>query len=74
MIDIIHNLKISYHDIYKDIDYFINVTKLYSQKNMKLYKIIPSKQIIMTKPKERYVIDVTYIPIDLINNKKIFIF
>ena len=41
---------------------------------MKLYKRIPSKQIIMTKPKERYVIDVTYIPIDLINNKKIFIF
>lgn len=26
------------------------------------FKLIPAKQIIMTKPKQRYVIDLTYIP------------
>ncbi len=40
------------------------------QKNIKLYKRVPSKQIIMSRPKERFVIDITYQAIELTKNKK----
>ena len=55
MIDKIHELKIFYHGLYKDIDYIINIFEICEQKNIKLYKRMTCKQIIMTKPKEHYV-------------------
>lgn len=56
----IKEIKIFYHGIIKD--------------NIKFYKRVPSKLIVLFNPKERYVIDITYIPIDLLSNKKMFKF
>ena len=40
------------------------------QKNIKFYKHQQCKQIFMTHPKERYVIDLAYLPEQLCTNNK----
>ena len=50
-------------------DAIMNLCEVCIQKNYKFYKRIPSKQLIFNRPKDRYVIDLTYIPIDLMKNK-----
>ena len=42
--------------------------------NLKFYKRIPTKQMILCKPKEIYTIYLTLITIKLINNKKYLYF
>ena len=38
------------------------------ENNSVFYKLEPCKQIIMSRLKERYIMDITYIPIELIEN------
>jgi transposase InsO family protein len=62
MINKINKLKIYYKGISSDIKGIKDMWEVCIKKNIKFYKRMSSKQIIMTKPKERYVIDLTFIP------------
>ena len=59
---------------YKGISYdslnITNLCKVCIQNNAVFYKREPCKQIIMSKPKDRYLMDLTYIPIELIENNQ----
>ena len=68
MIDKINELKIYYKGIISDIKEIKSMCDVFIQTNFKFYKRSPVKQIIMTKPKERFVIDLTYIPDFLTGN------
>ena len=63
-----------YKIYYKGISYdALNITNLCNvciQNNAVFYKREPCKQIIMSKPKDRYLMDITYIPIELIENNE----
>ena len=43
-------------------------------KNFKFYKLTPCKKLIISKPEERFVINLTYLPNDLLESKKLFIY
>ena len=58
----VNQLKLCYHGINYDIEQICHLCPVCMQKNIKFYKRQPCKQIIMTHPKERYVIDLTYLP------------
>ena len=62
MINKINELRIYYKGISYDIKGIGDMCEVCIQKNIKFYKRVPSKQIIMTKPKERFVMDLTFIP------------
>ena len=53
MINKINELKIYYKGISSDIKGIKDICEVCIQKNIKFYKRMPSKQIIMKKPKER---------------------
>ena len=67
----INELKIFYHGIYDDLENIVHICPICTQKNIVFYKRIPTKQIIFNKPKERYVMDLTYLPIELCKKTKI---
>ena len=62
ILDKIKELKIFYHGIYYDIENIINICHICIQKNLQFYKRQSSKQILMSAPLERIVIDLTYLP------------
>ena len=66
----VNQLKLFYHGINYDIEQICHLCPVCMQKNIKFYKRQPCKQIIMTHPKERYVIDLTYLPEQLCKNNK----
>ena len=68
MMNKINELKIYYKGISSDIKGINDICEVCIQKNIKFYKRQPCKQIIMAKPKERYVIDLTHIPNILTGN------
>jgi hypothetical protein len=70
MINKINELKIYYKGISSDIKETKDMYEVCIQKNIKFYKRMPSKQIIMTKPKELYIIDLTFIPNILSGNSR----
>ena len=67
----INELKIFYHWIYNDLENITHICPICTQKNVVFYKRVPTKQIIFSIPKERYVMDLTYLPLDLFTNIKI---
>ena len=68
MKDKIDEIKIFYHGINQDILEFPNLCEICAQKNIQYYKRSPCKQIIFNKPKERVVLDLTYLPLMLLKN------
>lgn len=68
-LDKINALKIFYHGLYKDMDLIMNLCDVCIQKNFKFYKRFPSKQLVFSRSRDRFIIDITYIPIDPLNNK-----
>ena len=70
IINKIDELRITYKGIYTDIKNFKHHCHICLQKNIHFYKRQPAKQIIMSEPKEKFVIDLTYPPIDLYKNTK----
>lgn len=65
------NLKIFYYGIYEDLENIRHIYPICSQKNIIFYKRVPTKQIIFNKPKDKYVMDLTYLPLDLCKNPKL---
>ena len=59
-----------YHGVNEDIDKIKHLCGICIKKNINFYKRQPCMQIIMNKPKERYVIDLTYLHFDLYKNTK----
>ena len=47
----------------------MNLCEVCLQKNIRFYKRFPSRQLVFSSPKDRYIIDITYIPINLLKNK-----
>ena len=68
ILDKIKELKIFYHWIYYDIENIINLCHICIQKNIQFYKRQLSKQILMSAPLERIVVDLTYLPEFLLTN------
>ena len=65
-----------YHGVNEDIDKIKHLCGICIKKNINFYKRQPCMQIIMNKPKERYVIDLTYLHFDFKNllDKKNIVF
>lgn len=68
MKDKINELKIFYHGINNDISEINNICEVCTQKNLKFYKRSPCKQLLFIKPKDKLVVDLTYLPLTLIKN------
>ena len=68
MKDKINELKIFYHGINNDISEINNICEVCTQKNLKFYKRAPCKQLLFIKPKDKLVVDLTYLPLTLIKN------
>ena len=62
----INEMKIYYKGINNDLEKIQDLCEVCIQKKAVFYKREPSKQIIMERPKQRYVIDLTYLPIEII--------
>ena len=58
-------MKIYYKGINNDIKEIYHLCPICLQKKVVFYKRSPSKQIIMSKPMERLIMDLTYIPLKL---------
>ena len=63
----INELKIYYNGINNDIIKIYNLCSVCIQKKVKFYKRLPTKQIVFDEPKQRYIIDLTYLPQELIS-------
>lgn len=64
----VKELKIYYYGIIFDIEKINHLCEICLQKNIRFYKHSSYKQIIMDRPKQRYVNDLTFIPIELYKN------
>ena len=62
----IDDLKIYYKGIYKDMSNISHLCEVCIKKKIVFYKREPSKQIIMKKPKDRFTMDLTYLPVKII--------
>ena len=61
-------MKFYYKGLSKDIIKIQELCDICIKKRVVFYKKEPSKQIIMKRPKERFVIELTYLPLELIAN------
>ena len=68
MKDKIEEYKIFYHGINRDILELLNLCDVCTQKNIKFYKREPCKQIVFNRPKDKVDLDLTYLPINILEN------
>ena len=65
MIDVINEKKIFYHGIKYDVENINCLCNVCIQKKVEFYKREPCKLIIMNEPRDRYIIDLTYLTYEL---------
>ena len=65
MIDVINEIKIFYHGIKYDVENINRLCNVCIQKKVEFYKREPCKLIIMNEPRDRYIIDLTFLTYEL---------